>query len=118
MAPVITGLQVTCIPATHFLLLSSVIYPLFTVVSIQLTDSFTLACENGYMDGQAGFLEEAKTMTVTSLGTKLTLKDWDQSDDREERKVEPADVKRVLEQKRWQAKDGPFRGFGSPPGRF
>ena len=57
-------------------------------------------------------------MTVTSLGTKLTLKDWVQPDDREEREVEPADAKRVLEQKRWQAKDGPFRGFGSPPGRF
>src|SRR6266705_2998436 len=74
------------IPAFYFLFLSSVINPIFTGVSIQLTDSFTLACENGYMDGQAGFSEEAKTMTVTSLGTKLTLKDWDQSDDHEERK--------------------------------
>lgn len=25
---------------------------------------------------------------------------------------------RVLETKRWQQRDGPFRGFSSPPGKF
>ena len=29
-----------------------------------------------------------------------------------------SEVAKVLRIKRWEAKQGPFRGFGSPPGKF
>ena len=30
----------------------------------------------------------------------------------------PYEMARVLQGKRWQTQDGPFQGFGSPPGKF
>lgn len=34
------------------------------------------------------------------------------------RRIVPKEVKKVLNLKRWQQNDRPFRGFNSPPGRF
>jgi hypothetical protein len=28
------------------------------------------------------------------------------------------EMSRLLEDRRWEIQEGPFRGFGSPPGRF
>ncbi len=30
----------------------------------------------------------------------------------------PYEVVKVLRNKRWEVREGPFQGFGSPPGRF
>jgi len=56
---------------------------------------------------------------VTSPGQKDTTKEWDRQDETPRESAEVAgEVFKVLQIKRWQVQDGPFRGFDSPPGRF
>lgn len=56
--------------------------------------------------------------TTASLGSRLwRLPPFRAS--RRERELEfVRRLARVLEIKRWQQRDEPFRGFGSPPGKF
>ena len=56
---------------------------------------------------------------MTGPGQKDTTKELDRLDDPPRESAEVAgEVFKVLQVKRWQVQDGPFRGFGSPPGRF
>jgi hypothetical protein len=56
---------------------------------------------------------------VTSPGQKReTTKSGDRKEDSEGQKTQTFDTSKVLQIKRWEAQDGPFRGFNSPPGRF
>ena len=57
--------------------------------------------------------------TVTSPGQKReTTKSWDRKEDHEQKSAETFDTARVIQVKRWEVQEGPFRGFNSPPGRF
>ena len=57
--------------------------------------------------------------TVTSPGQKReTTKSWDHREDCERQNAQMFDTSRVLQIKRWEVQEGPFRGFNSPPGRF
>lgn len=56
---------------------------------------------------------------MTSPGQKReTTKSWDRKEDSESQNTQTFDTSRVLQIKRWEVQDGPFRGFNSPPGRF
>jgi len=56
---------------------------------------------------------------VTSQGQRDTAKDRDRFEDlvHEARDIS-REMSRLLENRRWETHEGPFRGFGSPPGRF
>jgi hypothetical protein len=57
--------------------------------------------------------------TVTSPGQKReTTKSWDHKEDTERDDAMTFATSRVLQIKRWEVQEGPFRGFNSPPGRF
>ncbi len=57
--------------------------------------------------------------TVTSPGQKReTTKSWDPKKDHERQNAQMFETSRVLQIKRWEVQEGPFRGFNSPPGRF
>lgn len=63
--------------------------------------------------------QQEEEKTVTSPGQKDTTKEWDRQDETPRESAEVAgEVFKVLQIKRWQVQDGPFRGFDSPPGRF
>jgi hypothetical protein len=56
---------------------------------------------------------------VTSPGQKKeTTKSWDPKKDHERQNGQTFETSRVLQIKRWEVQEGPFRGFNSPPGRF
>ncbi len=56
---------------------------------------------------------------MTSQGQRDTAKDRDRFEDlmHETRDIS-REMSRLLENRRWETHEGPFRGFGSPPGRF
>ena len=56
--------------------------------------------------------------TVTSPGQKETARTWDRDEDSEKKTAETVYSSKFIQEKRWEVQDGPFRGFGSPPGRF
>jgi hypothetical protein len=62
--------------------------------------------------------QQEEEKTVTSPGQKDTTKEWDRMDESHDSAEVVGEVFKVLQVKRWEAQDGPFRGFGSPPGRF
>ena len=43
---------------------------------------------------------------------------WDHEESSENALETTLDMSRVLQVKRWEVQEGPFRGFNSPPGRF
>jgi hypothetical protein len=56
---------------------------------------------------------------VTSQGQRDSNKDRDQHEDVAHEIVDvPREMSRLLEGRRWDLQEGPFRGFKSPPGRF
>jgi hypothetical protein len=56
---------------------------------------------------------------VTSQGQRDSSKDRDQFEDVAHETVDfSREMSRLLEGRRWDVQEGPFRGFGSPPGRF
>ena len=55
---------------------------------------------------------------MTSPGQKETARTWDRDEDSEKKTAETVYSSKFLQEKRWEVQDGPFRGFGSPPGRF
>lgn len=56
---------------------------------------------------------------MTSPGQKDTTKEWGNQDHVVAVTADSgSEVTKVLQTKRWQTQDGPFRGFNSPPGRF
>jgi len=58
-------------------------------------------------------------MQMTSPGQKDSSKDWGNQDHSVATAADSgSDVAKVLQTKRWQMQEGPFRGFNSPPGRF
>jgi hypothetical protein len=42
----------------------------------------------------------------------------DRRDDRQDRNDIASQMSKLLESRRWEVQEGPFRGFDSPPGRF
>ena len=55
---------------------------------------------------------------MTSQGQRDS-KDRDQFEDMARETADVSrEMSRLLESRRWDAQEGPFRGFGSPPGRF
>jgi hypothetical protein len=56
---------------------------------------------------------------VTSQGQRDSAQNRDQLEDmaHEALDVSP-EMSRLLESRRWDLQEGPFRGFRSPPGRF
>lgn len=64
--------------------------------------------------------QSSKENTVASLGqnTEAKTNSWDHEEDYEARLLLTFDASRVLQVKRWEVREGPFRGFNSPPGRF
>lgn len=55
---------------------------------------------------------------MTSPGQKETPRTWDRGEDSEKKTADAFDSSKFIQEKRWEVQDGPFRGFGSPPGRF
>lgn len=57
---------------------------------------------------------------MTSPGQKDTTKEWGNQDHMVSTAAADGagEVTKVLQVKRWQLQDEPFRGFNSPPGRF
>lgn len=55
---------------------------------------------------------------MTSPGQKEEARRRDRDEEPEEKAAEVFDLSRFLHEKRWEVQEGPFRGFGSPPGRF
>ena len=57
---------------------------------------------------------------MTSPGQRETVRerDRDRDEDSEKKTAETVYSSKFLQEKRWEVQDGPFRGFGSPPGRF
>lgn len=55
---------------------------------------------------------------MTSPGQKETAKVRKCEEVAERRTCDEFETSKVLQVKRWEVQDGPFRGFGSPPGRF
>jgi len=55
---------------------------------------------------------------VTSPGQKETANARKHEEVVERRTRDQFEASRVLQIKRWEVQHGPFRGFGSPPGRF
>jgi hypothetical protein len=55
---------------------------------------------------------------VTSHGQRDS-KDRDEFEDSTAERIDYSrEMSRLLEGRRWELQEGPFRGFGSPPGRF
>ena len=56
---------------------------------------------------------------MTSQGQRDSSQDRDRFDDRgQDRNDIASQMSRLLESRRWDVQEGPFRGFDSPPGRF
>ena len=57
---------------------------------------------------------------VTGPGQKDTHTKWDRQEElgRESTAVKKNEGFDLLVEKRWTVQEGPFQGFGSPPGRF
>ncbi|HSP56490.1 MAG TPA: hypothetical protein VLS25_12990 [Dehalococcoidia bacterium] len=55
---------------------------------------------------------------MTSPGQKDAKKSWDRVEDSRPPDGETPERDKILEIKRWEVQEGPFRGFNSPPGRF
>ena len=56
---------------------------------------------------------------MTTQGQRDSSKDRDQFEDMAYETVDVSrEMSRLLESRRWDLQEGPFRGFGSPPGRF
>jgi hypothetical protein len=58
---------------------------------------------------------------VTSQGQRdnSAAKERDQSKELAQESVDVSqEMSKLLEGRRWDVHEGPFRGFGSPPGRF
>ena len=56
---------------------------------------------------------------MTSQGQRDNPKDRDRFEDLAPEGNDTArEMSRLLENRRWEVQEGPFRGFGSPPGRF
>lgn len=56
---------------------------------------------------------------MTGPGQKETTKQWDQQQEQpSETTAMAGELSRLLQVKRWEVQQEPFRGFGSPPGRF
>jgi hypothetical protein len=56
---------------------------------------------------------------MTSQGQRDNATNRDRADDTLHETPEmSAEMSKLLERRRWDIQDGPFRGFGSPPGRF
>jgi hypothetical protein len=56
---------------------------------------------------------------VTSQGQRDSSRDRDRVEDRlqDSNDISP-EMSKLLGGRRWAVQEGPFRGFGSPPGRF
>jgi hypothetical protein len=56
---------------------------------------------------------------VTSQGQRDSGQTRDQLEDIAHEMLDVShEMSRLLESRRWDVQEGPFRGFGSPPGRF
>jgi hypothetical protein len=56
---------------------------------------------------------------VTSQGQRDSGQTRDQSEGIAHEMLDVSrEMSRLLESRRWDVQEGPFRGFGSPPGRF
>lgn len=56
---------------------------------------------------------------MTSQGQRDNPKDRDRHEDSAPERADISrEMSRLLESPRWEVQEGPFRGFGSPPGRF
>lgn len=55
---------------------------------------------------------------MTSPGQKESARTWDRDEASEKKTAETFDNSKILQVKRSEVQDEPFRGFGSPPGRF
>lgn len=57
---------------------------------------------------------------MTSPGQRNTASQTWKRDEvpQTETRVDTFEASKVLQVKRWEVQEGPFRGFGSPPGRF
>lgn len=56
---------------------------------------------------------------MTSQGQRDSSNDRDRFEDlAQEANNISHEMSRLLENRRWEIQEGPFRGFGSPPGRF
>ena len=56
---------------------------------------------------------------MTSQGQRDNPEDRDRLEDVAQERAEISrEMSRLLESRRWEVQEGPFRGFGSPPGRF
>jgi hypothetical protein len=62
---------------------------------------------------------KARRKTVTSQGQRDNARNRDEAEERisDSNEIVP-EMSRLLEDRRWEIQEGPFRGFGSPPGRF
>jgi hypothetical protein len=58
--------------------------------------------------------------TVASLTQEreANTNSWDHEESSENALETTLDMSKVLQVKRWEVQEGPFRGFNSPPGRF
>ena len=58
--------------------------------------------------------------TVASLTQEreTNTNSWDHEESSENALETTLDMSKVLQVKRWEVQEGPFRGFNSPPGRF
>ena len=60
-----------------------------------------------------------RRLDVTSQEQRDSSKDRDRFEDVAHETVDfSREMSRLLESRRWDLREGPFRGFGSPPGRF
>lgn len=57
-------------------------------------------------------------MASLTQARDTTTNSWDHEDDSEAKLETAVDTSKVLQVKRWEVQEGPFRGFNSPPGRF
>ncbi len=55
---------------------------------------------------------------MTSPGQKNAKKPLDRVEDARPPDAPTSETDKVLQIKRWEVQEGPFRGFNSPPGRF
>ena len=70
------------------------------------------------MANQPILVEWGGEQTVTSPGQKDARKSWERVEDPRPPDGETSEPDKVLDIKRWEVHEGPFRGFNSPPGRF
>ncbi len=56
---------------------------------------------------------------MTSQGQRDTTEEVQRLEDRMQEPVDTiGEFSRLLQSRRWEVQEAPFRGFGSPPGRF